>query len=75
MPYTLEDLSDPFIHMSNHCIQEHHPEYGKYEPTNEMWWHEFAHYLATAFADTGVNFFRDIMPQVGKRICCSAVLL
>ncbi len=62
--YTLEDLSDPFIHMSNHCIQELHPEYGKYEPTNEMWWHEFAEYLVTAFPRAGVTFFRDIMPQV-----------
>ena len=35
--FTLDDLDDRFTHLSNHCIQVDHPDYGKFEPTNEMW--------------------------------------
>ena len=38
-------LSDPFVHLSNHCIQTGHPDYGKYEPTNEMFFAEFREHL------------------------------
>merc|ERR1719235_1202552 len=32
--FSLEDLDDRFAHLANHCLQEHHPEYGSYEPLN-----------------------------------------
>jgi hypothetical protein len=31
VPFSLSDLSDAFVHLSNHCIQINHPDYGKYE--------------------------------------------
>lgn len=46
------------------CTQTKHPDYGKYEPTNEMWYHEFSAYIRSAYPDSGVDFERDIMPQI-----------
>jgi hypothetical protein len=66
--YTLDNLMDPYVHMSNHCIQETHPDYGKFEPTNEMWWHEFDVYVRSAFPAARVSFVDDILPQVCGRV-------
>lgn len=60
-PFSMDDLGDRYVHLSNHCIQKNHPLYGKYEPTNEMWYHEFTLYLQEAY---GVDFEDEIMPQV-----------
>lgn len=39
--------------------------YGKYEPTNEMWYPEFEKWLEeSAFPDGSVKFERDIVPQL-----------
>lgn len=48
-----------------------HTHAHRYEPTNEMWWHEFAGYLASEFGDTGVDFLRDILPQMRQLILLS----
>jgi len=50
--YTLDDLSNKFGHLSNHCIASKHPDYGKFEGengTNEMFYAEFDAYLRETF--------------------------
>merc|ERR1712046_201669 len=42
---SLEDLDDRFAHLANHCLQEHHPEYGSYEPLNLLSYQEFDKFL------------------------------
>jgi len=34
--YTLDDLSDPLIHLSNDAVQKEDEEYGKFEDHNKM---------------------------------------
>ena len=35
--YDPSDLSNRHAHLTNHCIAATHGDYGKFEPTNEMW--------------------------------------
>tara|TARA_B110000208_G_scaffold188873_1_gene249334 strand:- start:1695 stop:3200 length:1506 start_codon:yes stop_codon:yes gene_type:complete len=63
VPYSLDDLSNRFVHLSNHCIQTECPEYGQYESTNEMWWQDFDTYLVETYgAENG--FYAKILPQI-----------
>ena len=39
--YNPSDISDRFSHLTNHCIATEHPEYGKFEPTNELFYAAF----------------------------------
>eukprot|EP00939_MAST-03C_sp_MAST-3C-sp1_P002100 g2100.t1 len=63
VPYdsSLSDLSDRFAHLSNHCIAVTHSDYGKYEPTNEMWWGDFDRWLRRVH---GKSFYDDLYPQI-----------
>ena len=51
VPFTLDTsrLGDKFVHLSNHCIQQHSSEYGKFEPTNEMFFDAFRKWLADQY--------------------------
>ena len=51
VPFSLaaDKLDDPFVHLSNHCIQTKCPSYGQYEPTNEMFYAEFDAHLSRAY--------------------------
>ena len=41
-PYDLSDLDAVTSHLSNHCLQKDlSPNYGKYEPGNEMFYDDF----------------------------------
>ncbi|CAM9807797.1 unnamed protein product, partial [Heterosigma akashiwo] len=67
VPFSLDDLSDQFAHLSNHCIQEHHPAYGTWdhEPTNELFYAGFDRFLReSGAAARGVTLRRYILPQV-----------
>ena len=59
----LMDLSDIHAHLSNHCIAETHPDYGKYEPTNELWYDQFEDILLEMTGGE-VSFARDIIPRI-----------
>lgn len=47
-----ENLDDKFVHLTNHCIAAKHPDFGKFEATNEMFYSEFSEYLQQKFAGT-----------------------
>jgi hypothetical protein len=72
VPYSLEDLSDRFAHLSNHCIAKEHPDYGQHEPTNEMWWADFDEWLRAEHGEEH-GFFCEILPQI--RTCVVHTLL
>ena len=62
VPFSMDDLGDRFVHLSNHCIQEEHEDYGVYEPTNEMFFEEFSKWLDAEHGDGA--FAEKIVPQV-----------
>ena len=62
-PYSLDDISDSYAHLSNHCIAVNHPDFGKYEPTNEIWFNDYDEYLLRT-TEGRVGFYRDIYTQM-----------
>ena len=79
VPYvvTAENLGDKFVHLTNHCIAATHPDYGKFEATNEMFYAEFGAYLEEAFpgsvpAGQGSVLDAVILPQF-RRIVAQTV--
>ena len=49
--YDPSNVSDRFSHLTNHCIATDHPEYGKYEPTNEKYYPAFDAELAQRYPE------------------------
>jgi len=77
VPYkvTADNLGDKFVHLTNHCIAEKHPDYGKFEATNEMFYVEFGAYLQEVCPQetaTGSVLDDVILPQF-KRIVAQTV--
>ncbi|KAJ9466187.1 Tubulin glycylase 3B [Diplonema papillatum] len=70
-PYQTGDLTDELSHLTNHCIQETGPNFGKFEDGNEMWYPDFQKYLdSLPRREPGhrVSMKRDLMPQVDEII-------
>ena len=63
VPYSLDNLDDQFAHLSNHCIATQHPDYGKVEATNEMWFRDFDDYLVATYG-AEKSFYKAIYPQI-----------
>lgn len=62
--FNIEEISNPFIHLTNDAIQKHSAEYGKYETGNKMSYREFQKYLDQNFPDKKVNFIANLLPQI-----------
>eukprot|EP00906_Rhabdomonas_costata_P033920 RCo047760 len=72
-PFSLEDLNNDLIHLSNHCVQEKGPNFAVYECGNEMWYSQFQDYLD--FLHPGLNFREQVIPTMKEIIktCFDAV--
>ena len=55
VPYDLDDLDDPFAHLTNHCIQVGSAAYGTTAPTNEMFADGLARFLDARAAAAGLT--------------------
>jgi len=44
-PYSVDNLADTFVHLTNHCIQEKHPDFAKGESGNELFLPGMQEYL------------------------------
>ncbi|XP_013398641.1 tubulin--tyrosine ligase isoform X2 [Lingula anatina] len=60
-PYNATDLTDLTSHLTNHCLQEHSQNYGKYEEGNELFFDEFNRYLQSQHS---VTLSASILPQI-----------
>ena len=70
-PYNPHDLNDELSHLTNHCIQEHGPNFSKFEEGNEMWYPLFQEYLdrlPRGAVGHGWSLTDDILPQVNDQI-------
>jgi tubulin--tyrosine ligase len=69
-PYSLtnEDgeltLDNLHMHLSNHCIAEKHEDFGKWEPTNELWYDDLDAILAKEFPEHTPTTASHILPAM-----------
>ena len=61
--YSLKDINNNFIHLTNDAIQKHSENYGQYEDNNKMSYKEFQRYLDHYF-EKKISFFFSILPQI-----------
>ena len=62
--FTVKEISNPLIHLTNDAIQKHSSEYGKFENGNKLSYREFQRYLDQHFPDKKVNFLCNILPNI-----------
>jgi hypothetical protein len=56
VPYVpFAESGDQFVHLTNHCIQTAHPDYGAVQQGNEMFLGQFAQYLEERGAAYGMH--------------------
>eukprot|EP01059_Diplonema_ambulator_P035428 TRINITY_DN8325_c0_g1_i1.p1 TRINITY_DN8325_c0_g1~~TRINITY_DN8325_c0_g1_i1.p1 ORF type:complete len:639 (+),score=152.28 TRINITY_DN8325_c0_g1_i1:27-1919(+) len=69
--FTMANLDDELSHLTNHCIQETGPNFGKFEIGNEMWYGQFQQYLDQLKRPQpgyGWSLREDLLPQVNSII-------
>jgi len=74
--YDPADLSNRFAHLTNHCLATEHEEYGKFEPTNELFYADFDAELSRRFpalaATHGGSVLRGlVVPQIKRQVALS----
>jgi tubulin---tyrosine ligase len=65
VPFSLADLKNKFIHMTNHSIQEEHSDFGKFEEDNEIFFPQFEEFLRDS---TDFSLHGDILPQIKESV-------
>jgi tubulin monoglycylase TTLL3/8 len=64
--YSLKNLSNRLVHLTNDSVQKRSEDYGKYETGNKLDYMEFQAYLDKTCPAKNVCFERDILPQMKK---------
>jgi Tubulin-tyrosine ligase family len=64
--YSVKDVTNPFVHLTNDAIQKHSAEYGRFENGNKLSYRDFQKYLETVYPDKKINFFTSILPSIKK---------
>lgn len=62
--FTIHNLSNRMIHLTNDAVQKHAEDYGKYEAGNKLSYTDFQNYLDKNYADLNICFERDLLPQM-----------
>ena len=65
--FSVTNLSNRMIHLTNDAVQKKDEEYGKYENSNKLSYDDFQKYIDTTNLGN-VNFANDILPQAKERM-------
>jgi tubulin polyglutamylase TTLL1/tubulin monoglycylase TTLL3/8 len=60
--FSLANLANRFVHLTNDAVQKHAEEYGKFEAGNKLSYAEFQTYIDKNCTSLNVCFERDILP-------------
>lgn len=71
--FTMKDISNLYIHLTNDAIQKHSKEYGRFENGNKLSYKDFQRYLERRFPEKKINFYSEILPQI-KEIVRETIL-
>lgn len=64
--YSLKNVSNKYIHLTNDAVQKYSQNYGKHEAGNKLSYAEFHDYLQKTYGD--VDFYKEILPQIKDTI-------
>jgi len=67
------DLSKSYVHLTNHCLQKHSPDLGKYEEGNTLNFEQFQQYLDDKVPSAKLDFRKHLWPRV--KVCWVGVVL
>ena len=60
--YSINNLSNKLVHLTNDAVQKRCEEYGKFEPGNKLSYNEFQQFIDKNYPDLNVCFERDLLP-------------
>jgi hypothetical protein len=63
--FSLDDLEDRDVHLTNDAVQDRNEEYGKYEPGNKISMNDFAKYVKDEFQ---IDFYKKIFPKMREAV-------
>jgi len=66
--FSLKNLSNRAIHLTNDAVQQKEEDYGRFESGNKLSFTDFQKYLDTTFKYLNINFLKDLLPQIKKII-------
>lgn len=64
--FSINNLSNKLVHLTNDAIQKHAADYGKFEAGNKLSYVDFQNYLDKNFTSLNVCVDRDLIPQLKK---------
>jgi len=63
--FSVQNLSNKYIHLTNDAIQKNSEDYGKFENANKLSYQDFDRYfLENPLGDYELRFTRDFLPQI-----------
>lgn len=64
--FSLKNISDKFVHLTNDAVQKTAEDYGKFESGNKISFNDFQKYLDGHHSDLSVNFQEQVLPVIKK---------
>lgn len=62
--FSLKNLENKYIHLTNDAVQKHSEDYGKFEPANKLSYSEFQNYVNQSNPKLTFNFEKDILMKI-----------
>jgi hypothetical protein len=62
--FTLKNLKNRFIHLTNDAVQKKSEDYGKYENGNKVSFTDFEKYLEANYQDKTYSFYANVYPKM-----------
>ena len=66
--FSLDNLSERFVHLTNDAIQQAGEEYGRFESGNKISFQQFQRYLDHAFPSKKISFKKVLWPQITRLV-------
>ena len=60
--YSIHNLNNKLVHLTNDAVQKTSQDYGKFEPGNKLSFNEFQTFLDKFYPEQFICFERDILP-------------
>lgn len=62
--FSISNITNKYIHLTNDAVQKHSEDYGKYENGNKMSYSDFQRYLDKTCTDKKHNFNEEVLPNI-----------